>query len=144
MPFTRVCPADRGTFECPLDTMRTKNNTFQTINTKLQCIAAMKEYLNKSMEELRMEDYQSNRKFPAAGSLFGASNFSTGTTFNPSPFAGGSKCSTRRYLSWAYYPLLFSAAFSAAPTSTTTSSLFGGASTTTASPFCKLARVGHV
>ncbi|CAF1507862.1 unnamed protein product, partial [Didymodactylos carnosus] len=38
------------------DTMRTKNNTFATINTKLQCITSMKEYLNKSMEELRYED----------------------------------------------------------------------------------------
>jgi nuclear pore complex protein Nup98-Nup96 len=66
--------------------MRTKNNTFQTINTKLQCISAMKEYINKSMEELRMEDYQSNRKFPPANSMFGSTSFSSGTTYNPSPF----------------------------------------------------------
>lgn len=65
-----------------IDTMRTKNGTFQTISTKLQCISAMKEYLSKSMEELRMEDYQSNRKFAAnSSSLFGGTS-----TFNPSPF----------------------------------------------------------
>ena len=67
--------------------MRTKNNTFQTINTKLQCICAMKEYINKSMEELRMEDYQSNRKFPQTTSLFNSTTFPTSTTpFSSGPF----------------------------------------------------------
>ncbi len=70
--------------------MRTKNNTFQTINTKLQCISAMKEYINKSMEELRMEDYQANRKFGAAPSMFGATNFSASTPFSSAPF--GATC----------------------------------------------------
>jgi nuclear pore complex protein Nup98-Nup96 len=70
--------------------MRTKNNTFQTINTKLQCICAMKEYINKSMEELRMEDYQSNRKFGATPSMFGATNFSTATPFSPAPYGTNS------------------------------------------------------
>jgi nuclear pore complex protein Nup98-Nup96 len=70
--------------------MRTKNNTFQTINTKLQCISAMKEYINKSMEELRMEDYQSNRKFATAPSMFGSTTFSTTTPFSPAPFGGTS------------------------------------------------------
>ena len=73
-----------------IDTMRTKNNTFQTINTKLQCICAMKEFTNKSMEELRMEDYQSNRKFPAANSMFGSTNFSASTAFSPAPYGANS------------------------------------------------------
>ena len=70
--------------------MRTKNNTFQTINTKLQCLCGMKEYINKSMEELRMEDYQANRKFPstaaAAPSLFGSTNYAGTTPFSSTPF----------------------------------------------------------
>ncbi|XP_077361067.1 nuclear pore complex protein Nup98-Nup96 [Festucalex cinctus] len=59
------------------DTM-VKAGVTTNINTKHQCITAMKEYETKSLEELRLEDYQAGRKgatnqMPAAtGSLFGA------------------------------------------------------------------------
>ncbi|CAF0854956.1 unnamed protein product [Rotaria sp. Silwood1] len=99
------------------DTMRTKNNTFQTINTKLQCICAMKEYTNKSLEELRMEDYQSNRKFSATPSLFGSTTFSSATPFSPAPFGASTTYS----------------APSTAP------NIFGSTTTTTASPFAATA-----
>ncbi|UJR23692.1 hypothetical protein I4U23_026674 [Adineta vaga] len=99
------------------DTMRTKNNTFQTINTKLQCICAMKEYVNKSLEELRMEDYQANRKFATATSMFGATSFPGTTPFSPAPFGASSTT------------------FSAASTAPTTAGMFGATSTTTTTPF---------
>uniref|UniRef100_A0A8C7MKM7 Nuclear pore complex protein Nup98-Nup96 n=1 Tax=Oncorhynchus kisutch TaxID=8019 RepID=A0A8C7MKM7_ONCKI len=66
-----------------------KGGVTTSINTKHQCITAMKEYENKSLEELRFEDYQAGRKGPTnpmaapTGGLFGpaaAATPSTGTT----------------------------------------------------------------
>ncbi|KAG8036803.1 hypothetical protein G9C98_004125 [Cotesia typhae] len=64
------------------DTM-VKQGVTQTIATKHHCIVVMKEYENKSLEELRLEDYTNGMKGPSqtgqTTSLFGA-------TAQPSPF----------------------------------------------------------
>lgn len=62
IPFTPI----NGT-----DTMM-KNGQASPISTRHQCITCMKDYENKSLEELRLEDYQLNRKGPQQGSgMFG-------------------------------------------------------------------------
>ncbi|XP_044077199.1 nuclear pore complex protein Nup98-Nup96 isoform X5 [Siniperca chuatsi] len=67
------------------DTM-VKAGVTTSINTKHQCITAMKEYENKSLEELRLEDYQAGRKGPTnpmaagTGSLFGPATATSSAT----------------------------------------------------------------
>ena len=51
------------------DTLRAGNSI--TIDTKMYCITGMKDYENKSFEELRLEDIQANRKSgPSSGGDF--------------------------------------------------------------------------
>ncbi|TSL04412.1 Nuclear pore complex protein Nup98-Nup96 [Bagarius yarrelli] len=88
--FTATQPGTTIKFNPPTgsDTM-VKSGVTTSINTKHQCITAMKEYENKSLEELRLEDYQAGRKGPSnTGGLFGATATATPSTatglFGPS------------------------------------------------------------
>ncbi|KAI0236696.1 hypothetical protein LSAT2_012752 [Lamellibrachia satsuma] len=76
--FRVVTAATSGTmvkFTPPAGTEMMLNGGSQlNMNTRHQCITAMKEYESKSLEELRLEDYTANRKGVQQGSatIFGA------------------------------------------------------------------------
>ncbi|VDN95880.1 unnamed protein product [Rodentolepis nana] len=89
-----------------------KNGQKVQVNAKHMCISAMKEYSDKSMEELRVEDYLQNRKSGAAAtkSIFGSTSTSA--------FGFGTAQTTASSL------------FGSTPAAQTTqSSLFGSANT---------------
>ena len=60
-----------------------KGGITHPINTKHYCITCMKEYENKSLEELRWEDYQCNRKGQQPQNVFGNSQPFGATTTAP-------------------------------------------------------------
>ncbi|XP_028967287.1 nuclear pore complex protein Nup98-Nup96 [Galendromus occidentalis] len=72
------------------DTM-IKSGTTINIQTKHQCITCMKEFENKSIEELRVDDYLANRKF---GNQNQASSFGAPTTSNTSSLFGQTNTNT--------------------------------------------------
>ncbi|XP_050188725.1 nuclear pore complex protein Nup98-Nup96 [Myiozetetes cayanensis] len=79
------------------DTM-VKSGVSTNISTKHQCITAMKEYESKSLEELRLEDYQANRKGPSnpvgAGAATGLFGSSTATSSTATGLFGSSTTNT--------------------------------------------------
>ncbi|KAI6172196.1 hypothetical protein M3Y98_00946300 [Aphelenchoides besseyi] len=131
-----------------------KSGITKEITTKLLCITAMGHYQSKSLEELRVEDYQANRKFPTAGST----SMSFGQT-GGSIFGGGANTNTASgglFGNNAQKPSIFggtstantfgsgTSAFGGGTNNTAGSSIFGGStaqkpsifgSTSTSSPF---------
>ncbi|XP_071536079.1 nuclear pore complex protein Nup98-Nup96-like [Panulirus ornatus] len=70
------------------DTM-TRNGVSTNIKTRIEVISAMKDYENKSLEELRVEDYLANRKGPGQGTtLTGFGQTQLGAT-QPQPGSTG-------------------------------------------------------
>lgn len=69
------------------DTMM-KGGQQSNINTRHQCITCMKVYENKSLEELRCEDYIANRKGGTGGGMAGGM-FGQAAAATPAPAAGG-------------------------------------------------------
>ena len=105
-----------------------RNGQQTTINTNHQCITAMKDYESKSLEELRFEDYQANRKFPQAQSQFGGTSTIFSSNTGTSSGFGGSTNLFNSTTTQANRPLLFGSNTGTTTTATAqpqTTSLFG-------------------
>ncbi|XP_060517392.1 nuclear pore complex protein Nup98-Nup96-like isoform X1 [Cylas formicarius] len=109
------------------DTMM-KNGNAQNINTKHHSITCMKEYENKSFEELRFEDYQANRKGPQQMPGFGSSTFGAPVSSAPTLFGQTDANKPAFGQSTAFGQ-------TTAPFGQTPSSGFGLGQNTTTSPF---------
>lgn len=97
-----------------------RNGVSTTISTRHQCITCMKEYEGKSFEELRLEDYQANRKGPQGG---GGGLFGQQTSTAASGIFGST--STQQSAFGTTNAGLFGGPRFSQPTTTTTNSLFG-------------------
>uniref|UniRef100_A0A8D2MMP2 Nuclear pore complex protein Nup98-Nup96 n=1 Tax=Zonotrichia albicollis TaxID=44394 RepID=A0A8D2MMP2_ZONAL len=129
-----------------------KSGVSTNINTKHQCITAMKEYESKSLEELRLEDYQANRKGPTnpvgagataglfgsstatsstATGLFGSSTTNTGFSYgqNKTAFGTSKYCLAATAPGQSQTTSLFNKPFGQATTTQNTGFSFGGTST---------------
>ena len=119
------------------DTVPRGGGQNQTVNTKHQCITAMKDYESKSLEELRIEDYMANRKGPQtaapATGIFGVTPLAP--TVAPGAFGGfgafGANANTaaQKPLFGATQPASGVTPFGTTPATGTGTSLFGGAAT---------------
>ncbi|RDD45950.1 Nuclear pore complex protein Nup98-Nup96 [Trichoplax sp. H2] len=68
----------------------TRNGRTENVSARIQCISAMNEYIKKSPEELRYEDYMQNRKGPSSGSFTGGGIKNFGNTSTSTSGFGGS------------------------------------------------------
>ncbi|CAH8554649.1 unnamed protein product [Schistosoma haematobium] len=101
------------------------------VNAKHMCITAMKEYQDKSLEELRLEDYSLNRRGPST-SAGGTSIFATSSTAKPFQFGSPQMNTTTSIFGQTSKPAntLFGA--SASGVSSSNSMFFGGTGTQSA------------
>ncbi|XP_018644180.1 nucleoporin 145 (S59 family) [Schistosoma mansoni] len=101
------------------------------VNAKHMCITAMKEYQDKSLEELRLEDYSLNRRGPST-SASGTSIFASSSTAKPFQFGSPQINTSTSIFGQTSKPAntLFGA--SASGVSSSNSMLFGGTGTQSA------------
>lgn len=84
--FFKMTRENQGTgiakYEAPLniDTVVIKGNR-NVVIVRHECITFMKGYADKSLEELRLEDYMANRKSQYGAFLFGSSQFGRSFSF---------------------------------------------------------------
>ena len=86
-----------------------RNGSQITLNTLHQCITAMKEYESKSLDELRFEDYQANRKFSTLStfSCFGSSKLFGSNINQPKKSIGFGFCDAANASKSNLYKLCF-------------------------------------
>lgn len=75
------------------DTIMKNGHSSTNISIRLQCITCMREYESKSLEELRLEDYNSNRKGPS-NNMFPTLSLNTGFSSTNNTFSASTSNQT--------------------------------------------------